>query len=222
MSLEKISPRRPSGPGRLSAEQMAELPDRILDAALALFIEDGYAGTTMERIARKAGASTKTIYARYGNKEEILGAVVARLQDRTIAQFQLAAPPDPRGLDAHAYLTAMGLGIIDGITTDSAGLIRLALSEGHRFPELGKLFLEATGRGEAIIRRGLEAWSAEGRLPDLHDDFGKAAGLCLTMLAERARLRAVIGKPMSREEAKTHVDLAVRTFLRSCGYKFAA
>ena len=37
----------PSRPGRLSAEQAAELPGRLMDAALALFTERGYGDTTM-------------------------------------------------------------------------------------------------------------------------------------------------------------------------------
>src|SRR3954465_4355791 len=69
----KKKPKRPKlGPGRLSADELAKLPDRLLDAALHLFDVQGYANTTMEQIAKQAGASTKTIYSRYPNKAAIL------------------------------------------------------------------------------------------------------------------------------------------------------
>jgi len=124
---EKILKRRPSGPGRLSAEQAADLPDRILDAALELFSQDGYGGTTMERIAKKAGASTKTIYARYDNKADILQAVVVRLQDRTIAAHAATLPPDLRSIDPHQFLASFGVNVVMNLNEQAtAGLNRLA------------------------------------------------------------------------------------------------
>ena len=60
--------------GRLPAEEAAQIPDRLLDAATALFTSTGYGKTTMEAIAKQAGASSKTVYSRFANKEEILAA----------------------------------------------------------------------------------------------------------------------------------------------------
>src|SRR5690242_18431738 len=70
------------GPGRLSAEEAAAVPDRLMDAAFLLFSRKGYADTSMEEIARTANASTKTIYSRYANKSELLKAVVERIITR--------------------------------------------------------------------------------------------------------------------------------------------
>ena len=67
MARKKTTKAR-GGPGRLSAEDAALLPDRLLDAALELFNERTYAEATMEQIARRAGASTTTLYARYADK----------------------------------------------------------------------------------------------------------------------------------------------------------
>ena len=80
-----MSGRKAKRAGRLPAEKAAMIPDRLLDAATALVSEVGYANTTMDAIARKAGASSKTVYSRYANKQEVLEAVVRRLMDRTIA-----------------------------------------------------------------------------------------------------------------------------------------
>ena len=220
MSDEKILQRRPSGPGRLSAEQAADLPDRILDAALELFSQDGYGGTTMERIAKKAGASTKTIYARYDNKADILQAVVVRLQDRTIAAHAATRPPDPRNVDPHLFLSSFGVSVVMNLNEQAtAGLNRLAFAESHRFPELRRLFDMVLARGANIIRHGLEAWSEQGLLPALRGEFDRAATLCMTMMLERCRIRAVIGDPMSQGETEAHMNYAVEMFLRACGYE---
>src|SRR5262249_37531497 len=99
---------RNSGSGRLSAEEAAKLPDRLLDAATALFLEHGYGGVSMEGIARAAGASTKTLYGRYRNKDEILSAAIQRMVDRNIPTRIEEFETDPDTADAHALLVAIG------------------------------------------------------------------------------------------------------------------
>ena len=47
-------------------------PERISEAARALFVERGYTATTIEAIAKEAGVGISTVYAVYGNKREIL------------------------------------------------------------------------------------------------------------------------------------------------------
>ena len=77
--LKKKLAKPRGGPGRLNAEDAAKVSDRLLDAALELFNERSFADTTMEQIARRAGASTKTLYARYSDKAAVVDAVVNRI-----------------------------------------------------------------------------------------------------------------------------------------------
>ena len=53
-------------------EQAGETRRQILEAAHKLFIEHGYAGTTIEAIAKEAGVALKTVYAVFKNKWKIL------------------------------------------------------------------------------------------------------------------------------------------------------
>src|SRR6478609_4677100 len=130
--MAKKKPAKPrSGPGRLSAEDTARLPDRLLDAALALFNERSFADTSMEQIARRAGASTKTLYARYGDKAAVLDAVVTRIIDRTLADQAAAAPMDPAQIDPRSFIIGLGTRIVLGISGEGAGLIGIALSEAR-------------------------------------------------------------------------------------------
>src|SRR5919204_4921386 len=48
----------------------------ILDAAARLFAEQGYVATTIAAIAREAGVAPQTVYAAFGNKREILTALM--------------------------------------------------------------------------------------------------------------------------------------------------
>src|SRR5215468_478285 len=92
------------GPGRLSAEQVEELPNRLLDAAFELFIERGFADATMDDIAKRAGASTKTLYSRFANKMEILQAVVERNVEKTVLMHVRSFAERPETSTPRDYL----------------------------------------------------------------------------------------------------------------------
>ena len=50
--------------------------ERLIKAALDLFSENGYEGTSVEQIAKAVGIKTPSIYAHFKGKEELLGAVI--------------------------------------------------------------------------------------------------------------------------------------------------
>ena len=210
--------RFPGRPGRLSAEQAADLPDRLLDAAFKLFTERGYGDTTMEQIAKEAGASTKTIYSRYANKAEILRAAVHKMAEKTAPLHGAEALGDPNECNPIEYLADLGRRIDDRISNDGAALNQLALAQARRFPEFAELHKAVVRRGAGIIQRALEQWRKDGQLPDL-DDPERASFLCMAMLTDPARIRAAIGEPMSAKEIDDHVIFASTVFLRGLGYR---
>lgn len=212
--MTKISSVR-RGAGRLSADEAAKLGDRLLDAAQALFTEKGFVHTTMDDIAKKAGSSTQTIYARYTNKVELLEAVVRRVVEETVAGHVAATAPDARGIDPREFLISLGTRVVASLNVASAGLTRLAYAEGHRSEELRRLSATSFARGTGIIRNALEVWRDEGVL-EPKGDLEALAQLCLSMMTDRARIRAVVGNAMSEQERLEHVSRAVDVFLHGC------
>lgn len=204
--------------GRPSAEDLAGLPDRLMDAALALFNTQGYSNTTIEEIARKAGASTKTLYSRYANKAELVKAVVTRILDRSMAAHEIDLSADPGAMEPRAYLMSAGRKIARTLNGEAAGMIRIALAEASRFPELAENYNANTARGVAVLRRALEAWCQRGLVPDLGDPE-MASRLCLSLLSDQVRIRVAMGVPMTVEEQEAHITGAVGLFLRGCGYR---
>jgi AcrR family transcriptional regulator len=204
--------------GRPSAEELAGLPDRLMDAALELFNKQGYSNTSIEEIARKAGASTKTLYSRYANKGELVKAVVTRILDRSLAEHEIDLSADPGEMEPRGYLLAAGRKIARTLNGEAAGMIRIAMAEASRFPELAENYNANSARGIAIFRRALEAWHGKGLLPDLGDPE-MAARLCLSLLSDQVRIRVALGLPMSAAEQEAHIGSAVDLFLRGCGYK---
>lgn len=57
-------------------EQARQTRRQIVEAARSLFLERGYAGTTIEAIAGQAGVAVETVYATFGNKRAILSQLL--------------------------------------------------------------------------------------------------------------------------------------------------
>lgn len=89
----------------LRADQARATRRRVLDAALGLFVERGYAGTTIAAVAQEAGVSAETVYGAFGGKRGLLEGVIetaiagegeeATGEDAWWAE--LARVPDARG-----------------------------------------------------------------------------------------------------------------------------
>lgn len=93
-------------------EQAETTKLRIADAAQLRFARDGYSVTSMESIARQAGVGTRTVYAAFGAKREILNVICERWLERagarTLAREILAAPePRARLRGAATWLTTL-------------------------------------------------------------------------------------------------------------------
>ena len=112
--------------------------ERILDAALDLFVEEGFSGTTITVVERRVGlaAGTGSFYRHFGSKEELLRAAVDHEVARCmaeIAEARAATPPvveDPPNSGCSGFEVALR----DIRRFDR--LLRLALTEGERVPEL--------------------------------------------------------------------------------------
>src|ERR1700732_2354545 len=76
--------------GRPSRLESAQLSDRILDVATALFLGDGFGATSIEAVAKRAGISKRTFYHRFRGKELLFEAVVRRLIDKWTPPFDAA------------------------------------------------------------------------------------------------------------------------------------
>lgn len=77
----------------------------VLDAALTVWDEAGYRGTTMAAIAAEAGVSKPVLYECFDNKDQVLSALLDREEERLIATTQAALPVEITD-DLQATVTA--------------------------------------------------------------------------------------------------------------------
>ncbi|MBL8350786.1 MAG: TetR/AcrR family transcriptional regulator [Burkholderiaceae bacterium] len=201
--------------GRPSAAEAAALPRRLLDAALLVFTEHGYARASMDTISRAAGVSRKTLYARYANKAEVLAAVVDRLLVGSLGPDPTTAA-GPSKQDPRASLLALARELASlSSSAPVAGLNRLILAEAAHVPVLARLFADIYERAIDAVSKVLIGLRDAGHLPGL-GDVRLAATLFIEMSASVPRLRAVLGQPMPRQQIDAQTHAAVDLLMAAC------
>jgi AcrR family transcriptional regulator len=122
-------------------QQAAETRAAVLEHAVALFGERGWAGTGMRDIARAAGVSVETVYATFGSKTDLL-----------IAALDLAVVGDaePVALQERPEFTALGRGSMAERTRAAA---RLAREVNERTTGVGRALREGAAADEQLAQR---------------------------------------------------------------------
>ncbi|TDD45780.1 TetR/AcrR family transcriptional regulator [Kribbella antibiotica] len=67
----------------------------LLDAALEVFSEQGFAGTTMQSVADAAGVTKPVVYDSFANRDALLLALLAREEQHLVLSIMAALPQDP-------------------------------------------------------------------------------------------------------------------------------
>ncbi len=135
-------------------------PDEVLDAALALFIENGFAATRVEDIAKRAGLSKGAVYLYFPSKEALLEGLVRRAV-LPIAENALGALQNYEG-DPRIVITAVLKMLALRLKDDKLIAIpKLIFREVLGFPELAAMYRrEVLDRViptlEALLRSGIE------------------------------------------------------------------
>jgi AcrR family transcriptional regulator len=137
----------------------AERPQEILNAALAQFVETGFAGTRLDDVARRAGLSKAAIYLYFDDKLSLFQGVIRQAITANLmtVETMLAAHRGPVADLLPRILEFMAGRIED---TPAASIAKLVIAESRAFPEIGHFYLkEVIGRGlpllEGLITRGI-------------------------------------------------------------------
>lgn len=162
--------------------------DRLVDAAVGLFVERGFSAVTVDDIAHHAGISARTFFRHFPDKEEVLFAYddellptllsaiagetttsVTAEQDMERALVALATTMEPRREEL-----AQRQSIIDSQVSLSGrelakqahwqrAVMAALVDRGYESADADLL----AAIGFAVFRRALHSWLADQRLPDL-------------------------------------------------------
>ncbi len=140
---------------RLPPEERRE---QLLDAALSVIDERGYGGVSMEAIARSAGVTKPVVYDLFGNRGELLMALLEREEERALAQLAAAMPVEP-SQDPEELLAEGFRAFLESVVANPESW-RLILLPAEGTPEVVRAHVE---RGRDEVRRGL-AEALEGKV----------------------------------------------------------
>lgn len=190
----------------------------IYDAARHEFADNGYAATSMESVARRAGVSTKTLYRLIPNKAALFEAMTSDRIDRFLSELDLEAI-DHAEIEEALYAALMACADL-ALDKEVVALQSMVLQEAGKFSDLAGAFYR-NGIQRAV--KALAGWLTMQQSRGLMklDDAEEAAGMLLGMVADAPRRATMFGgEPLpSRPQIEARVRKCVGVFLR--GYRAA-
>lgn len=131
-------------------------PQELLVSALALFVEQDYASTRLEDVARRAGVSKPTLYLYFKSKEELFKAVVRHSIVPVNAEIETLLA-EFQGHTADLMRSAIMKWWAHAGAKKEAGLIRVLTAEANNFPELARFYqAEVIDRDIRLFTKVLE------------------------------------------------------------------
>ncbi|WP_346730903.1 TetR/AcrR family transcriptional regulator [Bradyrhizobium sp. 21] len=187
----------------------------VLEAARHTFAIEGYAATSTEELARRAGISTKTLYRLFPGKAALFEAMCADRLERLLSAVDLQAGDD---VDIETGLRAALLACADlGLDPEVVALQRMVLQESAAFPELAANFYN---NGISRTVRALAGWlRVQVRRKRIAiGDAEEVAGMLIGMVASAPQRAAIYGgMPLpSRKEIERRVRTCAALFLDGC------
>lgn len=127
---------RAAGPVHAKRERRKEArPGELLDAALELFVEKGFAATRSEEVAARAGVSKGTLFLYFPTKEELFKAVVRENISGRFPEWNQAFETF-EGSTADMVRNCLRIWWERVGTSKASGIGKLIMSEARNFPDL--------------------------------------------------------------------------------------
>ena len=152
-------------------------PQEILEAALAVFAERGFAAARMEQIAARAGVSKGTIYLYFDSKEAVFRALVHEVLGTQLTRFadHARGSSGPVGPVIADILRGIGEFLA---TSNRVVLPKIVIAEAGNFPDLARIYREEViENGLALFAGLLKKGMASGEFHTL--PVSHAARLCV-------------------------------------------
>ncbi|MBB6551450.1 TetR/AcrR family transcriptional regulator [Nonomuraea rubra] len=179
----------------------------ILEAAAQLFQRYGYAGTTTNKIAERAGVSIGSLYQYFPNKDSLLVALaehyLAESGEQVARVFARAAEQRP---SLPELLTGL-VGCVADLHTDRPALHRLLFDQAPRTPGLVARFRQAEQRIAVALAGELRRLGAGGPEPGI--------SALLAVQGIEAQLHGALLDPPAGRDTAAHLDAVIDLWHRA-------
>ncbi len=189
-------------------------PGELLDAALDLFVEKGFAATKSEEVAARAGVSKGTLFLYFQSKEELLKAVVRENISGRFKEWNeefLAFEGD----SAEMIRYCMNVWWERVGATKASGITKLMMSEAKNFPDIAAFYQqEVIAPGQLLIRRILQRGIDRGEIRPLDLDYAVFAIVAPMMFLILAKHSPGICAPSALAmDPKKYIDTQLEAIL---------
>ena len=177
------------------------LDDKIITAARAEFLDKGYTGASLRKIAEKAGVTVGAIQTRYRSKDELFADLLKPLLDEIEALFQSTREDYYAGVDTD-FLTALKA----SMGHESAAILRLIFDH---YEEAGLLLCRSTGSSlecyfdgivQSKIEESIAFFQKAGFAPMDETLFG------LLISAQFDSYRRIVAECSDRKAAESYME----------------
>ena len=187
-------------------------PKELLDSAIAVFIERGFARTRMQDVARRAGVTKGTLYLYYPSKDELFKAVVRQTVLAAVENAEQVVAnhkgnmSDLLTLLVRNYWEAVAVAGLGGIP-------RLIMAEADLFPDLARFYFDEVVRRRRRMFAGvLERGIKSGEFRPVTVEYASRAVFAPVFYASMAHKSSVL-EPAdfnAEEFIKQHLDIIMR------------
>lgn len=191
-------------------------PGEILEAALDLFAEKGFAATKLTEVAKHAGVSKGTVYLYYDSKEALFQALVKEMvlphieqSEQTVEKYE--------GATADLMYGLMQFWLDNIINTRICGIPKLVIAEARNFPDIAKFYVDnVVNRGTAMVERILQRGIDRGefRVNDIHHSARAIMAPMIFAAIWEQSLAPFEESPYNAKDfLKTHLDIILNGLL---------
>ncbi|MFI0729662.1 TetR/AcrR family transcriptional regulator [Streptomyces sp. NPDC021225] len=207
---------RPAGPQ--PAKRQA-----ILEAAVAVFLREGYTRASVDVIADEARVSKQTVYNHFGDKERLFLAAVEGERERVAADFAPVLGSDPADAsggqddtDAETALVTFGHRVLHVLLDERASALRrLVIAEVARHPSLRPACAE--GEPRQLVEHLVDLLTRRAERGELSvDDPATVARQFVALLVQQGLHQSMYGtRPLPGHEAAAICEKAADLFVRA-------
>ncbi len=218
MSLSKLFCDKTSGVAAKRERRKEARPGELLDAALDLFVEKGFAATRAEEVAARAGVSKGTLFLYFQSKEELFKAVVRENISGRFTEWRAeldafeGTSPELLAYCMNSWWERVG-------ATRASGITKLMMSEAKNFPDLAAFYQqEVIQPGQALIRCILQRGIDRGEFRPM--DLNYAVYLVIAPMIFLILSRHSAGICLSKEadlDPKQYIATQVDAILNGIG-----
>jgi TetR/AcrR family transcriptional regulator of autoinduction and epiphytic fitness len=151
--------------GEIDRSGSVDKVEQILQGAKQEFLTNGYAATSMDRVAEAAGVSKATVYSHFQDKERLFKALIEKLARK---RFYSILGTQPLKGEPYVVLRRLAATALDQMVNDQEyqSFERLLMGESARFPELAQVFINSIAKPAIETLSKYLASRPELKIPD--------------------------------------------------------